>query len=349
MSLVVLDGTYGEGGGSLIRTALAMSAITQQPVRVSSVRGNLKAQGLQPEDLTILNAFKQSTHAETAGAEFGSTEFSFLPSRAPIAQNSSLKVPEGMDGLSHANCNIVLNTLLPVLARTGAYSELSVEGETYGHGALGFDSFCGPTLTVYRRMGIYAVADQLEAGFGRHSRGQVHCEVEPSAFNGLEWNTRGELRRVNAIFAIGDLPESIAQRGVGYLKRLNQGLGLDLEIEVLNLKYKTQGLNLTIWAEFESGVGGTQSSGARGLRVETVVQTAFEEFKKFYQSEATLDEFLADQVILAAALAESPSSFRVSRLSARLLTSIWVIKQFLPIHITVKGKQDQAGLVTVKR
>ncbi|MEQ1932262.1 MAG: RNA 3'-terminal phosphate cyclase, partial [Fimbriimonadaceae bacterium] len=201
MTPIVLDGTFGEGGGALVRTALTMSALTQQPVRISSVRGNLKAQGLQPEDLTILNALKLSTHAETTGAELGSTEFSFLPTRAPIALNGALKVPEGLDGLSHANAPTVLNTLIPVLARTGAYSTLAMSGETYGTNALGFDSLAGPTLALYGRMGIYAIADQIEAGFGRNSSGAITLEVEPSAVNGLEWSARGELVRIQAVLA----------------------------------------------------------------------------------------------------------------------------------------------------
>ncbi|MEQ1932456.1 MAG: RNA 3'-terminal phosphate cyclase, partial [Fimbriimonadaceae bacterium] len=144
-------------------------------------------------------------------------------------------------------------------------------------------------------------------------------------------------------------PESIAQRGMSFLRKLVHANGVAVDTEVVTVKSKSPGVNLTIWGDWESGLGGTQSSGARGLRIETVVQTGFEAFVRFYKSEATLDEYLADQIIVTAALAESPSSFKVSRLTSRLLTSIWVIKQFLPIHITVKGKEDQPGTVTIKR
>jgi RNA 3'-terminal phosphate cyclase (ATP) len=151
------------------------------------------------------------------------------------------------------------------------------------------------------------------------------------------------------VLALGQLSDSIAQRGMGFLRRLVQANGIPMETEIVNVKSGTPGVNLTIWGEFESGIGGTQSSGARGLRIETVVQTGFDAFMKFFKSEATIDEYLADQIIVAATLADSPSHFKVSRLTSRLLTGIWVIKQFLPIHITVKGKEDQPGTVQIKR
>lgn len=346
---IILDGTHGEGGGALLRTALAMSALTQQPLRIQSVRGALRAQGLQSEDLALIEALKLSCHAETTKCELGSTEFSFLPTRRPKALDMSIDVPEAYDGPGHSNALVILISLLPVLARTGSYSFLNLKGETFGTNAIGYDSFMASTLGAFRRMGLHVDCDLLEGGFGRASRGLIRAEIEPSVFEGVDWSTRGALMSVQAVLSVGELPESIADRAHSFLKRLAHNAGLNLEIEVTRVKANTSGVHLTMSAEFENGFGGSQSMGAKGLRVETVVQSGFERFMQWFRSDATTDEYLIDQLIVAAAIAETPSTFKVHRLTQRFLTTVWVIKQFVPIHITIKGHEGEAGTVSVRR
>jgi len=346
---IILDGAHGEGGGALIRAALTMSALTQQPVRIHTVRGNMRAQGLQSEDLAILEALRKSTLAETVGVEPNSGEFSFLPTRRPRSLDTTITVPEAFDGQGHANALVVLNALLPVFARTGSYSFLNVQGETFGMSALGFDAFACSTLPAFRKLGLHVDCDLLEGGFGRGSRGEVRAEIEPSELNGADWSSRGELLSLRAVLSVAELPETIADRAVSFLGRLTQQTSLEFEMEVNRVKSRQPGVHLTLVGEFERAFGVAQSMGLKGLRIESVVQSGFERFMDWFRSESTTDEFLIDQLIIAAAIAESPSTFKVQKLTQRFLTTVWVIKQFIPIHITVKGHEGEAGLVTVRR
>jgi len=313
------------------------------------VRGALRAQGLQAEDLAIIEALRLSCHAETVSCEIGATEFSFLPTRRPRALDATVGIPEAHDGPGHANSVVILNTLTPLLARTGAYSALALHGETFGMSALGFDSYAGVTLPALRRMGLHADVDLIEGGFGRGSRGQVRAEIEPSVIEGVDWSSRGELFGVRAVVTLAELPDGIADRAISFLQRLAHHSNVEMEIEVVRVRSRNPGIHLTIGAEFERGFGGSQSMGAKGLRVETVVQTGFERFMNWLRSEATTDEYLIDQLIIPAAIAEGPSLFKVNRLTQRFLTTVWVVKQFLPIHITVKGREDEPGTVSVRR
>lgn len=346
---IVLDGTHGEGGGALVRAAIAMSALTQQPLRVTAVRGNLRNQGLQPEDLAIIEALKLSCHAETPGCEVGSTEFSFLPTRRARSLDKPIEVPDAYDGPGHANSLVVLNALIPVLARTGSYSFLTLYGETFGMNALGYDSFAAGTVGALRRMGLHLDCDLIEGGFGRGTRGQVRAEIEPSVIEGVDWSHRGELYGIRAVISLGELPDQIGERAQSFLARLIHHAGIEVDVEVNRIRSKTPGIHFTMAAEFENAFGGSQSMGARGLRVETVIQSGFERFMTWLRSESTTDEFLIDQLIVAASIAESPSTFKVHRLTQRFLTTVWVIKQFIPIHITIKGQEGDSGTVTVRR
>ncbi|HVL37799.1 MAG TPA: RNA 3'-terminal phosphate cyclase [Fimbriimonadaceae bacterium] len=346
---IVIDGSHGEGGGALLRTALAMSALTQQPLRVVNIRGGTKFAGLNPEDVTILRALALACSAETLGAEVGEASVSFLPTRRPRGLNETLEIVQGRDGTGFANALVVLNSLLPVMARTGVYTKLTAEGETFGNNMLSFDYFANVTLQAYRKLGIYSFAEMSLAGFGRGSRGEVRLETEPSAINGILWPDRGEMLGVRAIVTTAELSESVGQRGVAHLTKLAYHSGLSLEPEPVAVRAKGPGCFITVWAEFERGFGGATAMGARGVRVEAVAQQAFEAFAQWLRTDATVDAFLADQVLLAAALAEGESTFKTPRLTQRFLTSSWVIKQFLPIHITIRGQENEPGVVSIKR
>lgn len=348
-SPLILDGATGEGGGTLIRTALAMSSLTQQPFRLTNARGAQARPGLLNEDLTVLRALALSCHAEVVGAEVGSTQFSFLPTRAPRALNERLEPLADSSGRAHANANVVLSSLAPVLARTGGYSTLFAVGETFGRHVLGFDSFAQVTLTAWRRQGLYAFADMPSAGFGLGSRGEVALEVEPSVLQGLEWHDRGKLRSVHGLVTTAELPESVSARGVEHLDRLGHSSGLPIECEANPLRAKTPGAQVTVWAEFDRGLAGFAAYGQRGVRIETIAQQAIDALLNWQASDATVDDHLADQILINAVMSEDASVFRVQQLTQRLLTMVWVVKQFLPIHVTVKGSEGKPGTITIRR
>lgn len=346
--MIVLDGTYGEGGGALLRTALAMSALTEQAVRIENVRGETRHPGLDPEDLTLVRALAESTAAETTGAEIGSNTLAFLPTRRPRALNGKLATVRS--GANRGpNALIVLNALLPVLAGAGAYSTLECEGETYGAGALGYDAFAEGTLMVLRRMGLHAFPDLAEAGYGREARGGVSLDVEPSVLTGLRWTERGKARGLRGRVVSSGLPPDVGERAAAHLRRLAGNAGLEMEAEARQVESAKPGLHVTAWAEYERGHGGGAAMGGRGVQAETLAQAAFAETTDFMETDACLDAYLADQCLIPLVLAPEPSAVRVSRLTQRFLTSVWVVRRFTPIRLTVRGSEGHAGLVTIER
>ena len=170
---IILDATHGEGGGALLRTALSMAALTQQPMVAKGVRGESKYPGLSSEDVTIIRALASMCRAETVGATVGSNDISFLPTRRPAALNGTLEWLEDNEEPTSVGTLVVLNTLAPLLARAGAYSSVSVYGETYGHGILSYDYFANVTVEAMKRLGLYSFPELLRAGYGRNSIGQA--------------------------------------------------------------------------------------------------------------------------------------------------------------------------------
>ncbi len=346
--MIVLDGSYGEGGGALLRTALAMSAVTEQGVRIENVRGESRFPGLDPEDLTLVGALAESTAAEVSGADLGSNTLVFNPTRLPKALNG--KIATVRSGANRGpNALIVLNALLPVLARSGAYSSLECEGETYGQGSLGYDAFAESTLVVLRRLGLYAFPDLQEAGYGREARGCVTLDVEPSGLSGLKWTDRGRTLGMRARVVSSGIPRDVGERAAAHLRRLAANAGLGMEAEAREVPSARPGLHVTVWAEYDRGQGGASAMAGRGVQAEALAQSAFGETMMFMESDACLDPYLADQVLLPLVLAPEESAFKVSRLTQRFLTAVWVVKRFTPIRLTVRGSENHAGLITIER
>jgi RNA 3'-terminal phosphate cyclase (ATP) len=345
-ALIVIDGSHGEGGGALLRTALAMAALTQQNVRIDYVRGNTRFPALDAEDLTLLAALARSCQADVVGAEVGSNTVTFLPRTRPRGLQGRIDAVRNASGRG-PNAPIVLNTLMPVLARSGTYSSVVAMGETFGHNSLSFDYFANVTVEALKRAGLYSVPDLLRPGFGRESEGEVAMDIEPSVLTGLQWESRGGLKHLGATVSTSGLPPLVGQRAAEHLKRLANSASVPIEIDHEELDGRQTGAFVTVWAHYERGMGGGAAMGSRGAKAETIAEAAFQEAFDWMATSATVDEFLADQLLLPLALANEESSFTVPRLTQRLLTAIWVIKQFAPIHITVRGTENGPGAIRI--
>ena len=343
-----LDGAYGEGGGALLRTALVMSSLTMRPLEITGIRGNTPFPGLDAEDLCLVKALAQSTVAQLASADLGSESVTFIPSRRPQGFHGRIPVVRNSSGRG-SNALVIANALLPVAARSGVYSTFSVEGETYGSNVLTYDAFAESTTGVLRKLGLYAQSDLHESGFGRESKGMVNVEVEPSALNGLQWEDRGRLISINARFVVTHLPVSVAERGLSHLRKLAQNANIPLETESVEVSGQSQGAFCTVWARYERGAGSGSAAGARGLRAEHVAQQAFDQLFHWMRTSSTIDANLADQILLAACMSEEPTIFTVSKLTERFLTQVWVIKQFLPILLMIKGSLGGPGTISIDR
>jgi RNA 3'-terminal phosphate cyclase (ATP) len=158
---------------------------------------------------------------------------------------------------------------------------------------------------------------------------------------------RGRQRSLAGVVATAGVPDAIGSRGVAHLKALAKNSGMTISASHQRVS-GGPGAYVTVWCAYERGMGGGAAMGSRGVRIEALAQTAFEETYQWMSSSGTIDPYLADQILLPAIVAGGDSAFRVSKLTRRFITSVWVVKQFVPIHITVKGAENGPGEVTVR-
>lgn len=344
-----LNGAHGEGGGALVRTALVVSALTNQPVHIRNVRGALRKPGLTSEDLTVMKALAAACQGELEGDEVGAANIAFSPRRAPLALKEKLDVQAFEKGQTPGNALVVGHTLLPVLARAHGMSSLGLAGETHNTGAMTFDAFELGAGHVHRAQGLYTFPALVSSGFGFAGRGEVNIEVEPSVLEPLSWKVRGALQSVGARICWTDTPTDQVAVVKDTLAELLRIKGIEGEIEEIPLHGKAPGLCATIYAQYECGAGVSSVCLGRGVKPGEVASAVFSQFLNWWDSSATVDAYLADQMLIPACFAHGKTFYSTPQITRRLITMTWVVKQFLPIKITVLGREGEAGTVAIDR
>lgn len=261
----------------------------------------------------------------------------------------SLDVQAHEKGLTPGSACVVAHALLPVLARAGAMSRLTVYGETHGANVLGYDSLEHAALAAHRVQGICCFPSLVGLGIGYGARGHLSLEIEPSALESFHWAARGRLKASGYALTHHGLREAEVGAIESAANAAAQESGLDMEGVSVPVQGKEPGASLTFWARFEKGIGSSCAVLSRGGSPAELVPAAWRSFRDWLGTDAVLDQFVADQVLLPAAFAEGRTSYTTPCLTRRLTTMAWVIKQFLPIKITIHGREGEPGTVVIER
>lgn len=342
MSIIEIDGSYGEGGGQILRSALSLSIITGTPFRLVNIRAGREKPGLRPQHLTSVQAATTISDAEVDGTKVGSLALEFAP-RAAKAGNYQFDV-----GTAGA-VMLIFQTLLPPLCRAAEESQIFLRGGTHVPFSPPFHFVAEVFLPMVARMGVKADVNLLKAGWNPKGGGEVTATIAPAAARlPLNLTERGTLRRVTVYALLSNLPDHIAQRerdAAANLLRDRREIQPRLEIQ--RLPSTGEGTMVALVAEFENTVVGFSAMGQIGKRAERVAEEAVRPFLKFLQSDATVDSHLADQLLLYMALAGGHSRIVTNELTAHVRTNIWLIEKFLPVQFEVEGELGKRAVIEV--
>ena len=347
-TLIKLDGSHGEGGGALLRSALSMSALTQQGFQIDHIRTGTKFVGLDVEDITLIKALASVCDADTSDLTPGTLSLLFAPKRAVRPLKGHIKTERNPSGRG-SNALVVASALVPILARSGGYSEFTVEGETFSNNSMTFDYFKNVLGGFWRKQNLQMQSEIIRAAYTRDTEGSCHIEVEPGPFTGLKYSTRGRAKLLRASISFSKLSVSIADRAASHLQKLAHSVKATFDCEINELPSDISGIQITVWMQYESGMGGGSAMGAKKIPAEQVAQEAFEKCYDWIATEAPIDAILAEHALLPSCFADESSEFSVSELTSRFMTIAWVVKQFSPVRIMIKGKQGEAGTVKISR
>ncbi len=329
-TMIHIDGSFGEGGGQILRTALALSCILRKPIHIFNIRKGRKRPGLMPQHLMCVRALKEITEAQTRGDSRGSTELYFSPQRI---RPGSYSFDIGTAG----SVTLLLQALLPVLLFSNTPSTVEIKGGTHVPFSPPFDYFKEVLVVLLKRLGFQVRAEIKSYGFYPVGGGRVTVEIKPAGpFNHFELTERGELRRIEGISAVGGLPLGIAERQRSEAEAVLKAEGFVPEIKTVTVPTPGKGTYIFLKVVAENIIAGFSSLGARGKRAETVGEEAAKEVVRYIKSNACLDHHLSDQIPVYITLIGGHWRFSTSMLTEHLKTNLWVIERFLDMEHEIK-------------
>jgi RNA 3'-terminal phosphate cyclase (ATP) len=335
--MLEIDGSLGEGGGQILRTALSLSCVLRKPFRIFNIRRGRKKPGLMPQHLACVRALASTSHAQVKGDLEGSGELVFEPGETEPGDYS-------FDIGTAGSTSLLLQATLPPLAFAGERSLLTLRGGTHVPCSPPFHFVSEVFIPMLRRLGIRISASIERYGFYPKGGGEIRVGIEPVArVKAMNVSARGEIERISGISGVVNLSEDIAVRQRrAALERLSDS-GLKASIGLFRGEASGRGTFVFLRSDAEACPAGFSSLGERGKRAETVGEEAARDLLDYYHTGACLDYHLADQIVLYLALAEGGSSFTVSRITSHLLANLGVIERFLGVKYRLEGKQGRSG------
>jgi RNA 3'-terminal phosphate cyclase (ATP) len=345
---LVIDGSYGEGGGQILRTALALAAVTGRAIQIEKIRAGRKSPGLAAQHLTGVRAAAGVCNARVTGDEPGSQTLTFVPGSLPQAGDYVFDVAEAREGGSAGATSLVLQTILLPLALAKGNSTVTIRGGTHVAWSPPFDYVRDVWLPALARMGLSATLELVTWGWYPLGQGEMRGTIQglgtglkPSPLTLVE---RGALRRAWGRAVAANLPSHIPQRMADRARSLLAEAGVDARIEPLRVRAACAGAGIFLTAEYDHVRAGFNALGAKGKPSEAVAEEAVAALLAHRDSGAALDQHLADQLVLPLALAGGESRFSVEQVTRHLVTNAWVVEQFGLARVSIEG--HQVGVTT---
>lgn len=341
-SLIELDGSHGEGGGQILRSALALSILTARPFKLVNVRAGRRDPGLRPSHVMSVKAAAQVCGGFYKGASVGSSTLYFEPGEVKSGRYTFSIGTAGATGL-------VLHAIyLPLALRGAAASELTITGGTHVSTSPCFHYNATTWVGHLKRMGIEVELEMHRAGFYPRGGGEIRAVIHTcSHIRGVNLMSCPDLTTAGGFSSVsGGLEESIAKRQA---RRLAERL-------------KREGIESHIPQENWDGGPGTVAAvlfrqlavpplffsvGERGKPAESVADDAADQAIAFRAAKAPVDPHAADQIVLPLAFSPDASEYRVSEITRHLTTNIAVIRRFLDRDISCEGGEGEPGVVRV--
>jgi RNA 3'-terminal phosphate cyclase (ATP) len=337
--MIKIDGSQGEGGGQVIRTALALSLFTGKPFVVENVRAGRQKPGLQNQHLTCVKAAARIGNASVDGARLGGRDFSFVPQ---TVQAGRYTFSIGTAG----STMLVLQTILPPLMVANADSQLTLEGGTHNQHAPPFDFIAQTFLPLLNKMGADVIITLEKYGFYPPGGGKVNVVIRPNAdLKPITLAERGQTS-ISARSLVVKLPRTVAERELRVIERM-----IPKAVNRTDIDESSNALspgNVVVISAASSQLLETITAiGERRLPAEAVAKLACDEANQYLSEDVPVGIHLADQLLIPLAMAGSGSYLTLSP-SLHTTTNIQIVQKFLNVDIAVERVSSTVSRIAVR-
>lgn len=347
---VRIDGSMGEGGGQILRYALAFSALTLKPIEVYNIRAKRSNPGLRPQHLTAVKALATLTDAEVKGAYVGSTRILFEP-RKRLCGNYTIDI--GTAG----SASLLIQAILPFLLVSSCSSSITIKGGTNVPLSPPIDYMIHVFKYNLRFFGVDFNIELKRRGHYPRGGGIVELHVPPQKLplKSINIISRGKPIELRIISHCVKLPHHVAKRQAdAATKILEKVIGLKPIVEIETYPpekdpHPSPGSGILAYVETSSGTRlAGDAVGEKGKPAEVVGEEAARALVEDFETGMAFDRHMGDMLIPYMFLAEGTSKVGVAKITLHLLTAVEVAKIFLPeVSVSVEGELGKPGIVTI--
>lgn len=344
MESLLIDGSQGEGGGQILRSALSLSMLTGRPILLRNIRAGRRKPGLMRQHLVCVEAARAISGAIAIGAELGSTELHFIP--------GAIKAGDYSFAIGSAGSTmLVIQTILPAMLRMNQPCRVSFSGGTHNPLAPSADFVKSCFLPQLHAMGANIELIVEAIGLYPAGRGKVMLATEPLAvgthFAPISLLQRCGSARVSAHAIVAGVPEHVAERELAWLRK-NYAAGKPKHALPIASMHSTQashtgpGNVLCAGVSFDNVCEQVTEFGSRGVSAEAVAKAARDGLARYLRSGAVVGEHLADQLLLPMLIAGG-GEFICAEPSLHLRTNANIIEAFGVAKISIEAAETFAA------
>jgi len=342
MEFIRIDGSYGEGGGSLLRYAIALSSVTMKPVEIYNIRVKRANPGLRPQHLNAVRALARITEATVEGDEVGSTALRFIPRKRA---GGSFEIDIGTAG----SISLIIQAILPACISSEEEISLRIRGGTDVPLAPPIDYMAEVFLRNMVPLGVRAELKLLRRGHYPRGGGIVELHASPSKLFPID-KVRGEkfdrvLGRCHAVKLPRSVVERISSSAIDTLRK--EGLRVEIEEEWSEDGHLGPGAGIVLWTDSNPRIGADEL-GEKGKPSEVVGKNAASKLLDEIKAGMAFDSHMGDMIIPYLALASGRSRVGISKLTLHAESNIWLVERFLPVKFIVQGGVGSPTVIEVE-
>jgi RNA 3'-terminal phosphate cyclase (ATP) len=344
--LIEIDGSTHSGSGTILRYAVALATLMGEPLQMVHIRAKRPKPGLRPQHVQALRACCALSGGRLRGDEVGSDTISYHP--GGILDGGDFSWDIGTAG----STTMLALTVIPLALFARRSCSFLMQGGLFQDFAPGAFYTQQVFLPIVRAMGADIELEILRPGYvpKGHGRLSVKVKVLKQPLKSVELPRQGTVNVFRAIALASHLEkEKVGQRMATHCLGLLKQRGHEAQVQIIQDTTAVQkGAAMLLWAETDTGcLLGADRAGKRGTSSERVSEFVVNTLIEDLQTGATTDRYLADQLILFAALAEGRTSYFIPRVTDHVRSNLWLVEKILGAGIALKGNQvliDGIGL-----
>ena len=312
---MLIDGSYGEGGGQILRTAVALSCLLGREITVVNIRKGRKNPGLKNQHLHAIRLASRICNARVSGLHVGSERISFKPDEP---RGGKYNVNIGTAG----SISLLLQTVIPIAIGAGEDFEITIQGGTDVPFSPPIDYYRHVLVPLLARFGARVEIDVIERGYYPEGGGKVRVMVQGSSLKEISLPTRGEIVDRRGYVNIRNLPGHISYR----IGRVLEENGFEVAIDK-GERAISRGCGVVLVEKYENTIIGADALCRKGVPAEKIAAMALANLERSRENDATVDLHMGDHLPVFSYIA-GMVEYRVAHLTQHARTNLWLVEKF---------------------